>query len=56
MGFLIRILVAASAPLCGTPAATAVGAAARLFGTGFPLGTMMINVLGSFVMGLFFMR
>ena len=27
-------------------------AAARLFGTGFPLGTMMINVLGSFVMGL----
>ena len=27
-------------------------AAARLFGTGFPLGTMMINVLGSFAMGL----
>ncbi len=27
-------------------------AATRLFGTGFPLGTMMINVLGSFAMGL----
>jgi CrcB protein len=27
-------------------------AAARLFGTGFPAGTMIINVTGSFVMGL----
>ena len=27
-------------------------AAAQLFGTGFPAGTMLINVAGSFVMGL----
>jgi CrcB protein len=27
-------------------------AAARLFGSGFPVGTMFINVTGSFVMGL----
>ena len=27
-------------------------AAARLFGTGFPAGTMLVNVTGSFVMGL----
>jgi CrcB protein len=26
--------------------------AARLFGSGFPVGTMLINVTGSFVMGL----
>ena len=27
-------------------------AAARLFGTGFPVGTLCVNVLGSFVMGV----
>lgn len=27
--------------------------AARLFGFGFPFGTFIVNVLGSFVMGLF---
>ena len=27
-------------------------AAARLFGLGFPLGTLIVNVLGSFAMGL----
>ena len=27
--------------------------AARLFGFGFPFGTMIVNVLGSFLMGLF---
>jgi CrcB protein len=27
-------------------------AAAKLFGTGFPAGTMLINISGSFVMGL----
>lgn len=27
-------------------------AAARLFGYGFPLGTIMVNVIGSFLMGL----
>ncbi len=25
---------------------------ARLFGTGFPVGTMLVNVVGSFLMGL----
>ena len=29
-------------------------AAARLFGPGFPVGTVAVNVLGSFVMGLVF--
>ena len=28
-------------------------AAARLFGTGVPAGTFIVNVLGSFIMGLF---
>jgi CrcB protein len=32
---------------------TVVGAA-RLFGTGFPWGTMAVNVAGSFAMGLLF--
>ena len=27
-------------------------AAARLFGYGFPLGTLIVNIVGSFVMGL----
>ena len=27
-------------------------AAARLFGTGFPLGTLIVNVAGSFAMGM----
>jgi fluoride exporter len=31
-----------------------VTGAARLFGTGFPLGTLLVNVLGSFAMGLVF--
>jgi CrcB protein len=49
MGFLIVFLGG------GIGAALRHGvnlAAARLFGMGFPLGTMMINVLGSFAMGL----
>lgn len=29
-------------------------AAARLFGTGFPIGTFSVNILGSFVMGIAF--
>jgi CrcB protein len=31
-----------------------VTGATRLFGTGFPLGTLFVNVLGSFAMGLVF--
>ena len=27
--------------------------AARLFGLGFPLGTLIVNIAGSFIMGLF---
>jgi CrcB protein len=30
----------------------AVGWTARIFGTGFPLGTLGVNVLGSFLMGV----
>ena len=29
-----------------------VNAAARLLGTGFPFGTVTVNILGSFIMGL----
>ncbi len=28
------------------------GVALRLFGTGFPYGTMLVNIIGSFLMGL----
>jgi CrcB protein len=31
-----------------------VGAAARLFGAGFPAGTMIVNVVGSLAMGFLF--
>lgn len=30
----------------------AVGLAGRVFGPGFPYGTMMVNVVGSFLMGI----
>lgn len=31
-----------------------VSGAARVFGTGFPFGTFMVNIAGSFAMGLLF--
>ena len=50
MGYLI---VFAGAGIGGAARHGANLAAARMFGLGFPLGTIIVNVLGSLMMGLF---
>ena len=49
MGYLI---VFAGAGIGGAARHGMNLAAARMFGLGFPLGTLIVNVLGSFMMGL----
>jgi CrcB protein len=50
---MLNILAIALGGAVGSVARHLVGSAAlRIFGTGFPVGTMTVNVLGSFVMGV----
>jgi CrcB protein len=46
--------IAIGSALGGVARHWCTGVAARLFGMAFPWGTLIINVLGSFVIGLFF--
>jgi fluoride exporter len=47
--------VAIGSALGGVARHWCTAAAAKWFGTAFPWGTLLINILGSFVIGLFFM-
>ena len=50
---MLNILAIAAGGAVGSVSRHFVGAAAlRLFGSGFPVGTMTVNVLGSFTMGI----
>lgn len=50
---MLNILAIALGGAVGSVSRHFVGAAAlRLFGSGFPVGTITVNVLGSFVMGV----
>ncbi|MCW5715103.1 MAG: fluoride efflux transporter CrcB [Bauldia sp.] len=49
-----NILIVAAGGAIGSVSRYLVGSASlRLFGSGFPVGTMIVNVLGSFLMGVF---
>lgn len=52
MGSLSYLIVFIGAGLGGAARHGVNMAAARLLGTGFPFGTLTVNVLGSFIMGL----
>ena len=50
LGVWIQVAVGGAIGACLRLAAT--GAALRLFGPGFPVGTLAVNVVGSLIMGL----
>lgn len=49
-----NILIVAAGGAVGSVTRHLVGTASlRLFGSGFPVGTMVVNIVGSFLMGVF---
>ena len=49
-----NILIVAAGGAAGSVTRHLVGTASlRLFGAGFPVGTLIVNILGSFLMGVF---
>jgi len=49
-----NILIVAAGGAVGSVTRHLVGTASlRLFGAGFPVGTMVVNIVGSFLMGVF---